>query len=173
MFIVGNLISEVRLGGVINFRDSSQCLCAFGVYSGRGRTTTREPWTAERKVARMVDIFSIAIGWKLLFRPLYNNRARMCVCVTHTHKRSGLGYFQYTPPSAQIESANPLTLFSSPAAYVYASPPPVSSTPFISLRDCIFLWGSVLLLPFHSAYSWLDFLDCPSSRSQYNGPSYY
>lgn len=65
--MIGSLINESACGGVINFYDSSQYLYfILGVYTRR-KGARMKPRMVERKVAQIVDIFNIAVGWKLLF----------------------------------------------------------------------------------------------------------
>lgn len=108
------------------------------LFRTRKNDNARDPRMAERKVARMVDIFNIAVGWKLLFRPPYNNRAhayvRVCVCVTHTHKRPGALIFSvYAIRAAQRANRirkSSLSLFVSRRVRIYALPPPRFFDPF-------------------------------------------
>lgn len=83
---VGSLINESVCKDIINFYDSSQYLYAFGVYSRRKSARTK-PRMVERKVAQMVDIFSIAVGWKLLLLFTVQQFVHWCAS-THTQKRS-------------------------------------------------------------------------------------
>jgi len=86
----------------------------------RTRRSNGQSPNGRRKVAGMADIFNIAVGWKLLFLHAVQQFVR-AYAYTHTHKRPRPWYspVHATPPSAQIESANPFFLFSSPACRPY------------------------------------------------------
>lgn len=91
----------------------------------------------ERKVAQMVDIFSIAVGRKLLFL-LAVQQFRVRVARTHNARTPDIFSIRDIAQRANRIRKSFSSLFVARWVYVH-----VASTyffaPFISLRDCIFL----------------------------------
>lgn len=91
--MVGSLINEPVYEGAINFYDSSQCLCAFGVYSGRGGTTARDPEQSRGKQLEWWTYSASPLGGNCFSYPLYDNSCAH-VFVTRIHiNAQGLDIF--------------------------------------------------------------------------------
>jgi len=140
MYIDDCLINEFVCEDIINFYDSSQYLYAFSVYSRRKGART-EPRMVERKVAQMVDIFSIAVRSKLLF--LLSVQQFVPAYASRAHITPGAQIFSVyaISSSAQIESANLFLLFSTG----YTTPLLVSSPlPLLFLSVIAFFYEKAL-----------------------------
>lgn len=135
---VGSLINESACGDIINFYDSSRYLCAFGVYS-RHKGARTKPRMVERKVAQTVDIFSTAVGWKLLFLLAVQQFVLAYASRTHINARSPDIFSIHDIAQRANRIRKPFSsLFVARWVHIRVAFARFFAS-FTSLRDCIFL----------------------------------